>query len=406
YAGLSGNKSLLDKTTVLRFFDRVRAFFDHTIANNRRTDGLYHAYNLIRFKDAGIGIEHLHEMLEGQVAVLSSGYLGPKDSLALLQNLRDSAIYRPDQNSYMLYPDREQVHFLDRNVIPESLLGANAWIGRELSAQQVGIIERDAEGGVHFHGDLRNANDLAAALRRRPDISAGDATAIGDVYEAVFRHRRFTGRSGSMFKYEGLGCIYWHMVSKLLLATAEVIDGAMASGTDEHTLNGLLERYDDIKDGIGLHKTPAEYGAFTTDAYSHTPGFNGVQQPGMTGQVKEDIIARFIELGVRVADGHVAFSPNMLRREEFLAEAASRANPAGDQIAGAELAAGCLAFTVCGVPVIYRLAEAYSVNVEDGDGAVHTFEGNRLGADWSRSLFRREGRIRKIEVDVPGDELR
>jgi hypothetical protein len=406
YAGLSGNKSLLDKTTVLRFFDRVRAFFDHTIANNRRTDGLYHAYNLIRFEDDGIGIEHLHEMLEGQVAVLSSGYLGPKDSLALLQNLRDSAIYRPDQNSYMLYPDREQVHFLDRNVIPESLLGANAWIGRELSAQQVGIIERDAEGGVHFHGDLRNANDLAAALRRRPDISAGDATAIGDVYEAVFRHRRFTGRSGSMFKYEGLGCIYWHMVSKLLLATAEVIDVAMASGTDEHTLNGLMERYDDIKDGIGLHKTPAEYGAFTTDAYSHTPGFNGVQQPGMTGQVKEDIIARFIELGVRVADGHVAFSPNMLRREEFLAEAASRANPAGDQIAGAELAAGCLAFTVCGVPVIYRLAEAYSVNVEDGDGAVHTFEGNRLGADWSRSLFRREGRIRKIEVDVPGDELR
>ena len=217
----------------------MRAFFDHTIANNRRTDGLYHAYNLIRFEDDGIGIEHLHEMLEGQVAVLSSGYLGPKDSLALLQNLRDSAIYRPDQNSYMLYPDREQVHFLDRNVIPESLLGANAWIGRELSAQQVGIIERDAEGGVHFHGDLRNANDLAAALRRRPDISAGDATAIGDVYEAVFRHRRFTGRSGSMFKYEGLGCIYWHMVSKLLLATAEVIDGAMASGADEHTLNGL-----------------------------------------------------------------------------------------------------------------------------------------------------------------------
>ena len=34
-------------------------------------------------------------------------------------------------------------------------------------------------------------------------------------------HTRFTGRSGTFYGYEGLGCIYWHMVSKLLLATQE-----------------------------------------------------------------------------------------------------------------------------------------------------------------------------------------
>jgi hypothetical protein len=403
YAGLSAARSPLDKSAVLEFIDLAVGCFDHTIANNRRADGLYHAYNLIHFDRDGFTVEHLYEMLEGQVAVLSSGYLEPKGSLALLASLRNSAIYRADQNSYMLYPDREQVRFLDKNVIPESLRAANAWIARELSAEPSDIIERDAEGRIHFRGELRNSNDLRAVLRQRPDIGAEDAGAIGSVYEEVFEHRRFTGRSGSMFKYEGLGCIYWHMVSKLLLATAEVIDGAMESGTDKDTLDGLLERYDDIKDGLGLHKTPAEYGAFTTDAYSHTPGFNGVQQPGMTGQVKEDIIARFIELGVRVEGGQVEFVPNMLRREEFLSQAVAWAYPAGDQAAGAELAAGSLAFTVCGVPVVYRLADAYAIRVETKDGEVHAIEGNRLGPDWSRSLFRRDDRLRTIRVDVPRD---
>ena len=41
------------------------------------------------------------------------------------------------------------------------------------------------------------------------------------LYEDVFRHRAYTGRSGAMYGYEGLGCIYWHMVAKLLLAVQE-----------------------------------------------------------------------------------------------------------------------------------------------------------------------------------------
>ena len=41
------------------------------------------------------------------------------------------------------------------------------------------------------------------------------------VFEEVFNHKAFTGRSGTFFGYEGLGSIYWHMVSKLLLAVQE-----------------------------------------------------------------------------------------------------------------------------------------------------------------------------------------
>ena len=65
-------------------------------------------------------------------------------------------------------------------------------------------------------------------------------------------------------------------------------------------MEDLLEHYYEINEGIGVHKSPALYGAFPTDPYSHTPAGKGAQQPGMTGQVKEDILSRFGELGVFV----------------------------------------------------------------------------------------------------------
>ena len=53
---------------------RTLALLDRSIASNRRPDGLYHAYNLIRFEGTqALTISHLYEMLEGQVAILSSG---------------------------------------------------------------------------------------------------------------------------------------------------------------------------------------------------------------------------------------------------------------------------------------------------------------------------------------------
>ena len=61
----------------------------------------------------------------------------------------------------------------------------------------------------------------------------------------------------------------------------------------------FFDHYFEINAGIGAHKSPELYGAFPTDPYSHTPGGKGAQQPGMTGQVKEDILCRFGELGVQ-----------------------------------------------------------------------------------------------------------
>jgi hypothetical protein len=405
YSGFSGQLTAVGKDELLEFMDQVRAYLDHSIALNRREDGLYHAYNLLRFGSEGFGVESLDVMLEGQVAVLSSGYLDAEQSVALLERLRASELYRPDQNSYMLYPDRELPRFLAKNVIPAETVAGDDWIERELASGRTDYLERDCKGRVHFNGCFRNSEELRKALAADASVEETDAERLLEVFEEVFQHRRFTGRSGSMYKYEGLGCIYWHMVSKLALAVAEISQDAARDGADGATMARLAERYADIREGLGVHKSPADYGAFPTDAYSHTPGFVGVQQPGLTGQVKEDLLARFCELGVVVEAGEVSFIPVLLGQAEFLQEDTIWRYRLNGEECTETLQAGSLAFCLCGVPVIYRLAEAAGISVIDQGDDEHRLQGSGLGPRWSASLFGRDGAIRKIFVDVPGKAL-
>ena len=72
-----------------------------------------------------------------------------------------------------------------------------------------------------------------------------------------------------------------------------------------------------MRSGLGYRKSAADYGAFPADAYSHTPGEGGAQQPGMTGQVKEEILTRWGELGLRVRDGRIQFDPVLLDEAEI-----------------------------------------------------------------------------------------
>jgi hypothetical protein len=406
YRGFCGEKEPLGKQDLQDFTGLALEFVDHSLAHGRREDGLFHSYNLVQIGAGGYAVEPLDEMLEGQVAVLSSGYLDNEAALALLQALRASRLYRKDQNSYVLYPNRKLPSFLEKNVIPSSLVEDDVWIRQELEAGRTDYVERDINGQVHFNGVFRNADALQDALQRDPEVNAEDAGNLCDVYEAVFTHRKFTGRSGSMYKYEGLGCIYWHMVSKLLLATGEVIAGAVDEGADAALVDRLGACFREIRDGLGVHKLPAEYGAFPVDPYSHTPEFTGVQQPGLTGQVKEDLITRFWQLGVRVARGEVAFEPVMLGRDEFLQGPASWSYSAGGPELTEELPAGSLSFTLCGVPVIYRMAASGRLQVFGEEDAPTVIHGTRLGLELSQSLFKREQRIRKLVVDVPETKLR
>jgi hypothetical protein len=171
------------------------------------------------------------------------------------------------------------------------------------------------------------------------------------------------------------------------------------SGAPKKMLRELADRYWDIRTGIGDCKSPETYGAFPMDPYSHTPGHAGARQPGLTGQVKEDIICRFGELGVTVRGGAIQFRPALLRREEFVT---GRTEFAYYDVAGVKrrlaLKAGELAFTYCQLPIVYRVATKNSVTLVRANGAKDRREDLRLDSTVSQEIFERRSEIARIEV--------
>ncbi len=399
--GFSGEKSKISISDLKEFIDVTMVHLKDSIKKNRREDGLYHSYNLIRFEEEGCSISHLYEMLEGQVSVLSSKALDAQESIAVLEALRHSPVYRKDQDSYMLYPNRELPRFLQKNVIPEDLVMSSVVLKEELKNNRSRFIEKDVFGKYHFNGRFRNGYDIETALKNTKEYNDEDIKHVKELFSDLFNHHAFTGRSGTFYKYEGLGSIYWHMVSKLVLATQENFEDVYAQkGLNEEAIT-LLNGYRSSKAGIGVEKSPEVYGAFPTDAYSHTPSFAGVQQPGLTGQVKEDFISRFKELGVKVQDGLVHFDPVLLEESEFLGERQSWTLPTET----VWLDKHSLGFTFCTVPIIYKLSDHKKIAVYYKDGTERSFEG-AIDVETSHSMFNRDGKIDRIEVSVVGSKLR
>ncbi len=405
--GFSSNKETISKIDLINFTQITLQFIDHSIHANKRADNLYHAYNLMTVEnDQEISISYLPEMLEGQVAVLSSGYISGTDSLELLNALKSSALFRPDQYSYILYPNKELPRFNDKNNIASKMVQKSELFQQLLKDGNTQIIQKDILGNYHFNGNFNNANSLKMALSQLPEdkyqtLIEKDTELALAIFEEIFNHKSFTGRSGTFFGYEGLGSIYWHMVSKLLLSVQETCLTAVSNKESEVTIGKLLDHYYEINEGIGVHKSPELYGAFPTDPYSHTPGGKGAQQPGMTGQVKEDILSRFGELGVFVEDGKLLFNPRLLRVDEFLKESAiftySDINKETKQI---ELEKNSLCFTYCQIPIIYKKAEKEHLQVVFNAGLSVEFEKLSLDAETSNKVFGRTGEINQIVVSL------
>jgi hypothetical protein len=397
---------------IRKMLDDALAAIDHSISVNRRADGLYNAYNLLGLEPDSARVDTLYPMLEGQVAALSSGAISPREACSLLDTLFESNIYRADQHSFMLYPDRALPGFFEKNRVPEADVTAIPLLAQMVEAGDDRIISQDAEGTYRFNADFSNSGDLACRLDALQADYGDEIDAARDallkLYEKVFNHRAFTGRSGAMFGFEGLGSIYWHMVSKLLLAIQENFFAARASDTDEETCARLASLYYAVRDGIGFNKTPSEYGAFPMDPYSHTPKHAGAQQPGMTGQVKEEVLTRFGELGVRVTEGEVHFDPGLLRSVEFSAEPGSlRYLDVQGDWQEVQLPAAALAFTWCQVPVIYRLDETDrpALTLVYEYGRTETLPSLSLPDSLSTELFLRSGHVRQIMVTLRPENL-
>jgi hypothetical protein len=396
--GFSENQTPLTVAELDSFCDVALRHIDHSIRANRRSDGLYHAYNLVNLAGDGVVIRRLYEMLEGQVAVLSSGALSVRESSALLDALRSSRLYRADQNSYLLYPDRKLPGFFEKNNIPAAAIAKSKTLAQMIERGDRRIVVQDLNGVAHFNAAFRNGALLKEALARF-GLPVEESAQIVALYEGVFDHQSFTGRSGTFYKYEGLGCIYWHMVSKLLLAVQEVTDRAARAGTDAAVVERLRGQYIEIRDGIGAHKTPEVYGAMPTDPYSHTPGFAGVQQPGMTGQVKEDLISRLGEMGVAVEDGRLGFCAQLVSRGEFLAEARTfYFYDLAGQERSLELEPGTLAFTTCQLPVVAHQSGPPRIEITPAQGSRRTREGLSLDTETSAAVFERTGAVRRLDV--------
>ncbi len=324
------------------FVNCLLPLVDASLHRNRRENGLFDSYNLIDFHaGGGADLSSLYPMLEGQVAVLSCGYLPLCEAVKLLDILFASPLYDQKRRSFLLYPDRHLPTFLERNRLDDAAI-ALPIVQTLLASQRIDLLQRQADGTVRFASDLSNRSDLEATGRDLGET----ITPLAVAYERLLGHHAFTGRSGTMFAYEGLGCIYWHMVAKLLLAVQERVFEASDENATE--LPALVAHYRRVRDGLGYRKSAAEYGAFPADPYSHTPSLGGAQQPGMTGQVKEEIITRWGELGIRFEAGLIRFDPVLLDINEVPNE-------------------GALQFTLSTIPFCIRRGSQMRVRTRIGE---------------------------------------
>jgi len=403
YGDLSIEHVQVYRDALSAFLATTEAALNRTIAANRREDALYHAYNTLHLGEGIAQVRYLQVMLEGQVAALSAGLLEPDAVLDLLTALRESTLYRADQHSYILYPDKDLPGFLKKNTVDAAQVQDMRLVRTLVQANDPRLLVKDTNGDYHFGGEMRNVQDVRALLdqlAQQPDLAplvAEEAGAITALFEQVFEHDRFTGRSGSFFAYEGLGSIYWHMVSKLLLAVQENV--YMAAAMDSPALPALIDAYYDVRAGLGFNKSPAVYGAFPLDPYSHSPANQGAKQPGMTGMVKEEVLTRLGELGIVITEGLITFDPVLLRDSEWLPAESSLAYWGVDNaLHTLDIPAGAYAFTLCRVPILVTQAAQNQIELHLDDGTHQVIAGHQLDAGFSARIFAHDGGVQQVTI--------
>ena len=122
----------------------------------------------------------------------------------------------------------------------------------------------------------------------------------------------------------------------------------------------------------------------------------------MTGQVKEDVLSRFTELGVRIEAGSLRFDPVLFEPDEFLDEPADFTfENLNNQTETQVLYPGQFGFTFCQTPIIYQQSDEKQLLIHWNDKQPTRRAKLQLTYDETQELFVRNGSIEKIEVFFP-----
>ena len=404
YHGRFSGKTEYSYGNLCRFFELALKYVNDTIRQNKTEDGFYHSYNLLDRKGEGIEIRRLFLMLEGQVAVLGCNLLSGKEACELIDRMKKSPLWSERDKSFYLYPIKMSKLFMERNRLTEKQVASSKLIRKLVEDRNTVLVVKDLDGNIRFAPEIISGAAAAVAL---DTLSANDDYAglvksetdiILGIVEEQFRHFEFTGRSQIMYKYEGIGSIYWHQNSKLLVSMQESFFAAIGKESDD-VVKELEKRYYFLRSGLGFYKEPDAWGAFPQDAYSHTPFGGGAKQPGMTGQVKEEIITRLGELGVMPCGGCIRFDTTVVSDAEYLESFETfvfiRADGSEEKI---ELGKGQLAFSFCQTPIVYVKSDYNKITVSYKDGKTEDYDSDMLPREVSSSIFNREGKIDRVTV--------
>ncbi len=355
--GFSGKENIASHA-IEQFIEEATTLVDYTI--NKNSGEVFVSYNLL---NEDFSFTPMKTMLEGQSAIIASGALS-KEQVCKLIHMMKKELYYDKGKYHTLYPIKTTQKFYDKNNITCQFSPVE------------GIAEKDVNGKLHFNADITTESILLRRCETR-GLSDGEIELLMAEYERVFGHRKFNGRSDVMYKFEGIGCAYWHQNAKFALGVLETAQRAYANAED---ITEIYREYNNLLDGFIYRKSPSECGAFPTEPYSHTSYNKKSEQPGMTGQVKESIIMRRGELGVSVADGQISFLPEFLRQAEF------------DDL-------NEVVFSCYGVKFCYKRSDKRCVIAHTTNG-VQEQNTMKLSKELSRHIFERSDFVQKVEIFI------
>ena len=97
----------------------------------------------------------------------------------------------------------------------------------------------------------------------------------------------------------------------------------------------------------------------------------------------------------------LGFDPTVLKASEFLEKTQTfEYYDSQQELQRLSVGRGCLAFTICQVPVVYKISEEASISVEFTDSTAIKIEGIWLDRQISTAIFKRANKVKMISVYV------